>query len=405
MKILFQINVVANSGSTGKIAEELGRKVIKLGWESYIAYGRWACPSQSKLIKIGSKWSIYMHVLISRLFDRHGFGSKNSTIKLIDKIEKIKPDIIHIHNIHGYYINCKILFEYLSKCNIPVVWTLHDCWSLTGHCVHFQDINCNKWKVYCSHCPDIKGYPSSIFVDNSHKNYFEKRILFLSVNKLIIVSVCNWLDNIVGQSFLQNKKRMVIVNGVDINVFKPIIDTSVLLKKYSLKSKFIVLSVANKWGRTKGEQDIYSLSKRTPDDIIFVMIGLEKNKIINLPPNIVGIERTESVQQLVNFYSLADVLINPTYQDTFPTVNLEALACGTPVITYDTGGSHDAISEGTGAIVKRGDKVSLLSELLLIKNNSKSYYSKNCRDRAVRLFDKDERYEDYLDLYKTIINR
>ncbi|MCS2775734.1 glycosyltransferase [Bacteroides fragilis] len=179
MKILLQINVVANSGSTGRIAEELGRLVIAKGWKSYIAYGRWSCPSQSKLIRIGTKVDLFFHGLKSILFDRHGFGSRKATLKLISKIEKIKPDIIHLHNIHGYYLNCKILFEYLSCVDIPVVWTLHDCWSFTGHCVHFQNVGCNKWLLGCFACPNKRDYPTTLFLDNSQINYVEKNCCLL----------------------------------------------------------------------------------------------------------------------------------------------------------------------------------------------------------------------------------
>lgn len=403
MKTLFQINVVANSGSTGHIAEELGRLVIASGWKSYIAYGRWACPSQSMLIRVGTRFDLFVHGLKSMLFDRHGFGSRRATLHLISKIEKIKPDIIHLHNLHGYYLNCEVLFDYLSTAKIPVVWTLHDCWSFTGHCVHFQNIGCEKWKTGCFACPNIRDYPKALGCDNSRMNYIEKKRLFTSVERMMIVPVCNWLSDMLSKSYLSQIKRQTIVNGIDLDVFKPSTVISETVKQYALQSKFIVLAVASNWNSTKGESDIYYFSKQMPEDL-FIMIGLSKKQIGKLPPNIIGFERTENISQLVDFYSIANVLINPTYQDTFPTVNLEAMACGTPVITYDTGGCKEMISEQTGFIIAKGDKEKFLSSLNKIKHVSKDFYHENCRRHAVDLYDKEERYKEYVNLYYDLLN-
>ena len=404
MKILLQINVVANSGSTGRIAEELGRLVIAKGWKSYIAYGRWSCPSQSKLIRIGTKVDLFFHGLKSILFDRHGFGSRKATLKLISKIEKIKPDIIHLHNIHGYYLNCKILFEYLSCLDIPVVWTLHDCWSFTGHCVHFQNVGCNKWLLGCFACPNKRDYPTTLFLDNSQINYVEKKLLFTTIDRMIIVPVCNWLNEMIGSSYLSQLRRYTIVNGIDLKVFRPSTDLSVLIKRYGLESKFVVLAVASNWNVTKGEFDIYHWARQVSDDVRFVMIGLTKTQIRKLPINILGFERTEDINQLVDFYSLADVFINPTYQDTFPTVNIEAMACGTPVITYNTGGCKEMITDSIGFVIDRGDKVKFLESLNEVRMKPKGYYKECCRNRAIQLYNKDERYAEYLKLYYKILN-
>lgn len=403
MKTLFQINVVANSGSTGHIAEELGKLVMSSGWKSYIAYGRWACPSQSELIRVGTKMDTIWHAGLSYFFDRHGFGSKKATRNLIAQIEKIKPDIIHLHNVHGYYLNCKLLFEYLSVVKIPVVWTLHDCWSITGHCVHFQNIGCQKWQSLCNHCPNRHDYPKSLLLDNSQRNYQDKKRLFTSVNNLVIVSVCNWLDHIVDRSFLNSLSRKIIINGIDVERFTPSKNQNEIRSNLGIGSRFMLLGVATVWSSTKGFGDIYELRKLLPKPDVIVLIGLTKKQIKNLPSGIIGIERTEDVAHLVRYYSEADVFINPTYQDTLPTVNIEALACGTPVVTYDTGGSADIVNSDTGFVIERGDVYSFLEAINTVKKRGKSVYINQCRDRAVKHFDQSDRYKDYLELYNQLV--
>jgi glycosyltransferase involved in cell wall biosynthesis len=403
VKTLFQINAIANSGSTGRIAEEIGRVVQQYGWNSYIAYGRWNNSSSSILYKIGNKLDIWWHVLVTRLFDKHGKSSKKSTRKLVGFIESVKPDIIHLHNIHGYYLNYEILFEYLSSANIPVVWTLHDCWAITGHCVHFQDIKCDKWKKICSHCPNIKGYPRSLFCDRSMINYIQKQKSFTSIANLTLVPVCNWLNDILEHSFLKDQKRQVIVNGIDLDTFTPQINEEgieSLLK--IINGRYMILAVATVWNETKGLNDILTLRNYLSDEVI-VVVGLTKKQIKKLPIGIIGIERTENVNQLVNLYLTANVFINPTYQDTLPTVNIEALACGTPVITYDTGGCADIVNSDTGFVVERGNISGLVNALFQIKRKGKASYLAACRDRAILAFDKRERYKDYMSLYNQLL--
>lgn len=403
MKTLFQINVVANSGSTGRIAEELGCMVMASGWKSYIAYGRWACPSKSQLIRIGTKLDNFCHAVLSFLFDRHGFGSTRATRKLITQIEQIKPDVIHLHNVHGYYLNYKLLFKYLSLAGVPVVWTLHDCWSMTGHCVHFQNIGCDKWLTLCNNCPNKHDYPKSLFLDNSRRNYLEKKELFTSAENLTVISVCNWLDNIVSRSFLNSLPRSVITNGIDLEQFAPYGKRNTIREDLGIGSRFMLLGVATIWSSTKGIEDIFTLRKLLPESDIIVLIGLTKKQIGKLPAGIVGIERTEDVKHLARFYSEADVFINPTYQDTLPTVSIEALACGTPVVTYDTGGSTDIVSSDTGFVIERGNISSFYEAINHIKHSGKHAYTGLCRNRAVRYFNKSDRYKDYLQLYNSLI--
>jgi putative colanic acid biosynthesis glycosyltransferase len=238
MKKLLQINSVINSGSTGRIAEEIGQTAIDTGWESYIAYGRNERPSSSKLIKIGTDKDIKLHGLQTRLFDRHGLGSKGATTDFIRQIEKIGPDIVHLHNIHGYYINMEVLFHYLKKVNIPVVWTFHDCWPITGHCSHFTFVGCEKWKTQCYNCPQKTGYPASYLIDRSKKNFILKKELFNSLSNLTLVPVSQWLSGILKESFLQNYSIKVINNGVNTEVFRPS-EVSDFRNKHGLIDKFV----------------------------------------------------------------------------------------------------------------------------------------------------------------------
>ncbi|MDD4437244.1 MAG: glycosyltransferase [Tissierellia bacterium] len=404
MPTLLQINVVVNTGSTGHIAEEICQLSIQKGWESYIAYGRNKRPSESNLIKIGTDWDIIKHVIQARLFDRMGFGSKRPTIELIRCIKKLNPDIIHLHNIHGYYINIEILFNYLAIAKIPVVWTLHDCWALTGHCAYFDFVGCNKWVTGCFSCHQKKYYPSRLWIDNSKINYFRKSKLFNSVNNLTIVPVSMWLQNIVNQSYLKKYQSQVINNGVDVNTFFPQINYKVIRNKLGIGNQFMILGVSSIWEPRKGLSDFVKLSKLIDQNSIIVLVGLNKKQIKNLPFNIIGVNRTENINQLAEIYSAADLYLNLTYEDNFPTTNIESLACGTPILTYDTGGSIEAVSSETGFIVDKGDYPSIMNVINIVKEKGKSSYSKACRDRAEKFFNKDDRYMEYIKLYNHLLN-
>ena len=405
MPTLLQINSVINTGSTGRIAEEIGQFIINNGWNSYIAYVRNENASKSQKIKIGNKFDIYWHVFITRVFDRHGLASRRATKKFIKQIQAIKPDIIHLHNIHGYFINYKILFWYLLQADIPVVWTLHDCWPFTGHCSHFVSAGCNKWQDACFACQEKKNYPASFLFDRSRSNFNDKRKSFLSVKNLTLVPVSNWLETMCSQSFFKSTPYNVIQNGIDIETFKPALeeDRKSCLRKYNVREGFFILGVASKWSARKGLDDFISLAPLLPDDCFILLAGLSKKQIVMLPQNIVGISRTDKTNDLVLLYSSADVFINPTWEDSFPSVNLEALACGTPVITYNTGGSVESITSETGYIVEQGDIEGLLQAIKNIKHNGKKFYLENCRKRAVTLYDKKRCYKEYLALYNHLL--
>ena len=399
MKKLLIINVTANSGSTGRIAEEIGQTAISNGFDTYFAYGRLARESKCKLIKIGKKLNVRLHGIESRLFDNHGFSSRIATKRFIKEIEKIKPDIINIHNLHGYYINVKILFEYLNKTNIPIVWTFHDCWPFTGHCSYFDRYNCTKWKTECHSCPNKHGYPSSLLLSRAKRNFNKKRKLFSNYKKTTIVTPSNWLSDITKQSFFKGKNIITINNGTDLTTFKIVNGNKRL--SLNLQNKKIVLGVASIWDKRKGFDDFIRLNELLSDEYKIILVGLNKKQIETLPENIIGIERTESVHELAELYSMADVFVNPTYSDNFPTTNIEALACGTPVITYKTGGSPEAIDEMTGIVVEQGN-INKLKEAIESVAKDKAMYTEKCRERAVNLYNKQDRFNDYINLFNSL---
>ncbi len=402
MNTLLQINVEVNFGSTGRIAEDIGQLAIHDGWTSYIAYGRKKRNSASRLIPIGNRWNHFIHLLQTRFLDQHGLASKRATRAFISRIKDIQPSIIHLHNIHGYYINYELLFEYLSTSNIPIVWTLHDCWAITGHCTHFTEVGCTKWQTSCHQCPQLDVYPSSLGRDRSKKNQFQKKAAFNRLKNLMLVPVSEWLSGIYKKSFLSHHNCRTIPNGVDTTVFQPTSYTN-LLEKYQLKGTFIILGVASVWSEKKGLQDFISLSKLLQSDEIVVLIGLTKKQLGQLPHNIIGIERTENIKELAQWYSLADVYVNTSLEESFGLTNAEALACGTPIIVYDATASPEMVVPEVGFINEKKNIELLYRNIDQIKQDGKQYYSNACRNRALDRYDKNKIYAEYLELYSELL--
>lgn len=403
MKKLLQINTYGNWGSTGRIAEQIGKLAIDSGWKSYIACDRKITNSSSIILKVGNVASRISHGAVSRLFDAQGLGSVIATYRLVNKIKKIRPDIIHLHNIHGYYINYRILFSFLKEYKAPIVWTLHDCWSFTGHCSHFDLIGCNKLETECSKCPQKGEYPKS-YTDFSRRNFKLKKKAFTGCDNLTIVPVSHWLENLVKESFLKDYRTKVIYNGIDTDVFSIQNNAGEVRAKYGIKSKYVVLGVASPFTQRKGFVDFIELSKTLPEYGI-VLVGLNSAQKKQLPENIVGIERTQDVGELASLYSCADVFVNMTYEDNFPTTNLEAMACGTPVVTYKTGGSPEALDAETGIVVEKGNLADVCDAVETVCRNRKASYIEACRNRVVRLFNKNDRFREYIDLYDNLLDR
>ncbi len=397
MKILM-INSVCGIRSTGRICTDIADELTKLGHECKIAYGRESVPEKHRkyAIRIGSNFGTKLHGLKSRIFDACGFGSTLATKKFIKWVETYDPDVIHLHNLHGYYINIRILFNYLARAGKPVIWTLHDCWAFTGHCAHFVSANCEKWKTECHSCPKKKHYPSSILLDNSRKNYNLKKSLMQGVKNLTVVTPSKWLSDLAQQSFLSGANHVVIPNGINLDVFKP--TESNFRERYGLENKRIVLGVASAWHKGKGLYDMMEIAKRLPDDYRVVMVGLTEEQLGLIPSNITAITRTNNTEELAAIYTAADVFVNPTYADTYPTVNLEAQACGTPVITYRTGGSVESVPADN--VVEQGDIGAMCDTVKrTCESGTKHMHIKNDED-----FSSTTSCLSYIDLYDDTVS-
>ncbi|WP_278855108.1 glycosyltransferase [Leyella stercorea] len=347
---IVHINTFPNK-ATGSIMFSVHNELQKLDkWDSYVVWGRGRTP-KDKVHEYNMQcgWEIMMHGVLSRIFDNTGFNSDYATERLLQKMEYLMPDIIQLHNLHGYYINVKMLFEWIKHRNIPVVWTLHDCWAFTGHCAYFDYANCNCWKNGCHDCVQKKSYPASLVFDNSKLNWLRKKELF-NYKQLHLVTPSIWLHDLVKESFLKKLPCSVINNGIDTDVFKP---SSI---NCHIGGKFKILGVASEWTPRKGLHDFIQLYRMlNHEQIEMTIVGLTSQQIEALPEGIRGMTRTDNIEQLVSLYQEADMFFNPTYEDNYPTTNLEALACGTPVCTYRTGGSIESVNEGNGFVVEKNE--------------------------------------------------
>ena len=360
MKYLI-INEVAGNGSTGKIAADICRKYIAEGNEAVLAYGRSEAVNCNDIItyRISTNLSVIIDALKTRFFDNAGFNSKLTTRKFLKWCDDYNPDVVWLHNLHGYYINVELLFDWVKKHpEKEYKWTLHDCWAFTGHCAYFSFVKCNKWKTGCHNCPQFKSYPKSIFRDNSQNNYKNKSILFTGVSKLKLITPSQWLADLVKESFIKEYQVEVIRNIINKDIFKP--TKSDFRKKYCLESKKLILGVASVWEERKGLKDFLTLSNMLDNKYKIVLVGLNNKQIkfVNKNfPDILALPRTNSAEALAAIYTAADIFLNLTYEDNYPTTNLEAHACGTRCVTYRTGGSIESVNDED--IVEPGDFVTL----------------------------------------------
>jgi glycosyltransferase involved in cell wall biosynthesis len=402
MKVL-QISSVCGLGSTGRIATDIAATLRENKIESYIAYGRETSINNDHILRIGTKLDYYMHGGLTRLFDTHALlGSSAATRRFIEQVKKIDPDVIHLHNIHGYYLNIKILFDYLKTSGKPVVWTLHDCWSFTGHCAHFSYAQCDRWIRGCHDCPQRKSYPASAFIDNSKRNYLVKKELFTSLENMTIVTPSQWLADLVAQSFLAKFPVRIIHNGIDTDVFKPVA-SQLVRDKFKLGDKFIILGVASIWGQRKGLNHFMELSKMIDDDCVIVLVGLNEKQMAGLPPNIIGIKRTANINELAQIYSAADVFVNPSVEETFGLVTAEALACGTPAIVFDSTPGEEIVVDGCGYVAEISNIDAMREFIDQVRRDGKAAYSEQCVKR-INNFDKRYRFEDYIELYERLLD-
>lgn len=398
---LLQINVDANNGSNGSIARDIGSIALSKGWKSYIAYGRRHIPCDSELIRIGNDFDVKLHGLLTRLFDLHGLGSILATKRFLRKVDRIKPDIIHLHNIHGYFLNYNILFKYLIKHQIPVVWTFHDCWPFTGHCGYFEKYGCTKWKSECKSCPGYKDYPRSAFFDLSRFQYALKKQLFTSLDTIHVTTVSAWLKGLTEQSYFSKYPIHVVYDGIDTESF--VYRNSDLRTLYHIEDKIVLMSAAANWTAQKGWNDYIELSKILPDDCIIMLLGVTDEQSKNLPSNIIPVARVEGKDKLAEYYSMADILLNLSYQETFGMTTAEAMSCGTPGISYNRTACPELITSETGIVVEAGDMDAIIAAIKTIQSNGKDFYREACRQRVLDNFDFKKVNRKFFDIYQDII--
>lgn len=390
MRVL-QINSVC-SGSTGRIAAGIARVLKEQGHECLILYGRGSPAQDVACERIESKAAFYWHVLYARLSDRQGFASTRATRRMIRRIKAYQPDVIHLQNIHGYYLDWRVLFGYLKKADIPVVWTLHDCNAFTGHCAHFDLAGCERWLAHCGRCPLKKEYPQSLILDQSERNFYEKRALTQGVERMIVVTPSCWLADLAKRSYLGGYEIVTIHNGVDLSDFQPI--ESDIRARFDIGNKKLVLGVSIYWEPRKGLRTFYDLAERLDGEAVVALVGLSKKQMATVPKGIVAAMRTESVRELAQWYSAADAFVNPTLEDTFPSTQIEALACGSPVVCYETGGCPESLDDSCGIVVPKGDFPALADAVL----RTGGLKRENCLRRA-KQFDQRDRFGDYIALY------
>ena len=415
MKIV-QINTFPYK-ATGSVMISIHKILLEKGYDSYVVWGRGRNSENNREITIIDNLGVKFHGVYTRITDKTGFASWRATKQLINELERIQPDIIHLHNLHGYYINLKMLFSYIKLHQIKVVWTLHDCWTFTGHCAFFDMIGCEKWKIECNKCEQKHTYPASLICYASRWNWNKKKELCHGLNA-VIVTPSEWLRKLVKESFLGEYPVNVIYNGIDLNVYYPRLDTDSVCEKYGMSSKPIVLGVASEWTERKGLKDIVELSKRLRD-IQFVVVGLTEKQMTMIPETVIGIKRTENLDELCELYSRATVFFNPTYEDNFPTTNIEALACGTPIITYNTGGSPESIlhfekyrERGLGEIIYKKDRKSVdykiveecLQRVIKFTKENEKCVTENCQ-RAAQYYERTMRLAEYDSVYTELLAR
>ena len=393
MKIV-QINATCGVGSTGKICVGISEVLSNENVENYIFYSN-KSNGYGLGISLADKKYINLQALKSRVFGNYGFNSKITTHKMIAELERIQPDIVHLHNIHGHDCDLETLFTYFKKKKTKLVWTFHDCWAFTGYCTYFDMAKCDKWKTKCAKCAKMREY--SWFFDQSTRLFEKKKQLFEGLD-LTIVTPSEWLANLVKQSFLKDCSVRVINNGIDLSVFKP--SDSDFLERHGLEDKKIVLGVSFEWGKRKGLDVFTDLSQRLPDDYKIVLVGTNAELDKCLPDGIVSIHRTQNQKELAEIYSAADLFVIPTREENYPTVNMEALACGTPVLTYRTGGSPEMLDETCGSVVDCDDVDALEREIIRICTE-RPYSEEACLTRA-KHFDKNLKFKEYFDLYGEI---
>ena len=390
------INSVAGFGSTGRIVDQLSSMD---GIEGMIFYGRKADMAKNPAYRFTKAPGNAKHILMTFLNDRHGFYNSAETRNLNRQISEFHPDLIHLHNLHGYYLDIATLFPYLKQTGVPVIWTLHDCWSFTGHCAHYESIPCEKWKTLCQDCPALLRYPPTWSGKSVTKNYLQKKQIFNSLgSQLTIVTPSNWLAGQVRMSFLGMNTIRTIHNGISISDFHR--SESGFRTQQHIENKFMILACASTWYKEKGLNDLAEFSHMINKSCVLVVIGLRMEQKLRFSKDTIFISHIESKQEMSDVYSAADVFLNLSLEDTFPTVNLEAQACGCPVITYQTGGCPETVSRSTGIVVEKGNLISVLQNINDLQAKKTTFQKSECEKWAAG-FSLDHMCNEYMKLYQT----
>lgn len=395
-----------NEGSIGRTAEQLSQLVQSRGWRSFVAYSRYNLGSTSEVYRVDNKLSTLFHALLTRLFDMCGYGSYFTTKKLVRVIKKINPDLIHMHIIHNYDINLKVLFNFLATSGLPIVWTQHDCWSYTGHCAFYANASCDKWKTECNNCPKSKEFPKSWFYDGSRRNFRFKKRIFTSVpeDKMCIIAVSDYVKNDIEQSFLNKFRIKRIYNAIDTDVFVPSQNCSQEIRqKYNLGNGVLLMAFATSWSERKGISDYFKLREILDDSYTIVFVGVNDELKARLPKGIIGIKNTSSVDELVKLYSTADIIMNLASEESFGKTTPEGMSCGTPGIVYNCTASPELVDEKTGIVCEKGDLTGVVSAIKEIISWDKNETIKNCRNRVLSHFSMQKNWNEYLDLYEKMI--
>lgn len=401
MAKLLQINAVYGKGSTGIIVKDISKMVINAGWESYCASASIGITETNgtHVFAIGNAFDHKLHAVLSRVIGLHGYFSIRATKNLLKKIDKIQPDIIHIHNLHSNYININMLFKYIMNKEIPTIITLHDCWFFTGKCYHYLYDHCEKWKSHCQHCPRLRAEIPSLFFDFSSR-VFDDRKKYIGDNEFVhVVGVSQWITNEAKQSLLAKRVFGTVYNGVDIKLFRPIENAK--REELGITGKFVVLGMANKWLAEENFETYQQYLKNRKESWVLVLLGCQNMR--ELERGVIGLPYVNDRNELAQIYSMADVFANITKVDSLPTVSIEALACGTPVVTYISGGSAEIVSEDVGATVPYGDTDELIASLTRIEADGKAAYTDHCVQLARENHDIQRCYNKYLKMYQQLL--
>ncbi len=397
MKKLVQINTVCNT-STGKLMGDIQRKANASGYETLSIVGRRKPFSDLRCIKIGNGLSFWIHVCINTVLDRQGYASYFVTRRMIQKLRQEQPDIIHLHNLHGYYMNLPLLFDYLSKeFRGKIFWTFHDCWPFTGHCAYFTAVGCDKWEKECGKCPNKRVYPISLFADASRKNYADKKKMFTELNNLTIIVPSKWMEEMVRKSFFQNYPVITVNNGIDLQSFSYHRPLDELYEKYDIsREKKIILGVANIWDGRKGLSDFLALAKKLPAGYQILLVGLTARQMKRLPSNMKGIRRTQDKKELVMLYSCASIFMNPSVEESFSLVTVEAISCGTPAIVLDTSAVKELICDENGIVLKKHGTADYLEAIKILEERR---LSREQVSQTAQKYDVDVYAKRIVDLY------